>query len=85
MSSTYLRGKGSTRLGKDGFEWEKSTHNPVFGPEPANEWDFHYTTSESVIRLADGSYRMWYASRTKPPFVHKYLAIGTARLTCRAE
>jgi hypothetical protein len=29
--------------------------------------------------LSDGSWRIWYATRTKPPFTHKYLAVGTAR------
>ncbi|MBM4049587.1 MAG: hypothetical protein FJ279_31210 [Planctomycetes bacterium] len=51
----------------------------VFGPEPSRAWESHYTTSQSVLRLPDGSWRLWYASRPKPPFDHKYFAIGTAR------
>jgi hypothetical protein len=31
-----------------------------------------------VIRNEDGSFRIWYASRKKPPFVNKYFAINTA-------
>ncbi|MFA6291177.1 MAG: hypothetical protein WC637_05310 [Victivallales bacterium] len=64
----------------DGRHWRKNPANPVFGPEPAHSWESHYTTSQSVLRLPDGSWRIWYASRPKPPFEHKYFAIGTARL-----
>jgi hypothetical protein len=62
----------------DGLSWYKSPHNPVLRPDPRREWESHYTTSQSVLRLPDGSWRIWYAARTKPPFVHKYFAIGTA-------
>jgi hypothetical protein len=62
----------------DGVHWHKHPDNPVFRPEPKHDWESHYVTSESVLRLADGSWRMWYASRTKPPFIHKYFAIGSA-------
>jgi predicted GH43/DUF377 family glycosyl hydrolase len=65
---------------EDGIRWEKSNANPVFGPEPTNTWESHFTTSQSIVRLPDGALRMWYASRTKPPYVHKYFAIGTGRL-----
>jgi len=65
-------------VSKDGRHWEKHPGNPVFGPEASNAWESHYTTSQSVVRLPDGSWRIWYASRPKPPFVHKYFAIGTA-------
>jgi hypothetical protein len=37
-----------------------------------------YVTSQSVMRLPDGRFRIWYASRKKPPFVNKYFAINTA-------
>jgi dienelactone hydrolase/predicted GH43/DUF377 family glycosyl hydrolase len=63
----------------DGIRWHKHPANPVFRPEPKNDWESHYVTSQSVMRLDDGSWRMWYASRTRPPFVHKYFAIGSAR------
>jgi len=66
-------------LSEDGRHWRKNPHNPVFGPEPLHEWESHYTTSQSVLRLPDGSWRIWYASRPAPPFDHKYFAIGTAR------
>ena len=75
--------KQKTALGlamsEDGLTWKKHTNNPVFEPDPTHEWESHYTTSQSIIPLADGSWRIWYASRTKPPFVHKYFAIGTAK------
>ena len=64
----------------EGREWVKHPENPVFEPEPAHEWESHYTTSQSVLRLPDSSWRIWYASRTMPPFTHKYFAIGTARM-----
>jgi len=67
-------------VSEDGLKWQKHPENPVFGPEPANDWESHYTTSQSVIKLPDGSWRIWYAARQKPPFVHKYFAIGTARM-----
>ena len=83
---SYSHSKGEamkTSLGfavsEDGRNWQKNPYNPVFKPEPSNDWETHFTTSQSVLRLQDGSWRMWYASRPKPPFVHKYFAIGTAR------
>ena len=66
-------------VSEDGITWRKSPHNPVFGPDASRNWESHYTTSQTVMRLPDGSWRMWYASRPAPPFAHKYLAIGTAR------
>lgn len=63
----------------DGLTWHKHSRNPVFRPDTARNWESHYTTSESVLRLPDGSFRIWYASRKAPPFVNKYFAIGTAR------
>jgi predicted GH43/DUF377 family glycosyl hydrolase len=62
----------------DGITWHKHPHNPVFRPEPKLAWESHYVTSESIVRMPDGRWRMWYASRTKPPFDHKYFAIGSA-------
>lgn len=74
--------RNKTALGfavsEDGLRWHKSPHNPVFKPDPKRAWKSHYTTSQSVLRLADGGFRIWYASRKKPPFVNKYFAIGTA-------
>lgn len=63
----------------DGIDWQKDSENPVFGPDESRDWESHYTTSQSVLRLADSSLRIWYASRPAPPFEHKYFAIGTAR------
>lgn len=81
---SYWKGQGAqkTALGfavsRDGRQWTKSPHNPVMKPDAKRPWESHYVTSQSVIRNDDGSWRMWYASRTKPPFTHKYFAIGTA-------
>ncbi len=65
-------------VSEDGIQWQKSDHNPVFGPDPERAWESHYTTSQSIQLLPDGRWRMWYASRPAPPFQHKYFAIGTA-------
>ena len=62
----------------DGLTWHKHPNNPVFRPVPDRSWESHYVTSHSIMRLGDGSYRMWYASRKSPPFVNKYFAISTA-------
>jgi hypothetical protein len=66
-------------VSEDGVLWTKHPANPVFGPNSDREWESHYTTSQSIHLEADGTLRMYYASRTKPPFTHKYFAIGTAR------
>jgi dienelactone hydrolase len=63
----------------NGLKWYKHPQNPVFRPDPNRAWESHYVTSQSVMRLPDGSYRIWYASRKEPPFVNKYFAINTAR------
>ena len=81
---SYWAGQDSqkTALGfaasRDGRHWVKSPHNPVLRPDASRPWESHYVTSQSLIRHSDGSWRIWYASRTKPPFTHKYFAIGTA-------
>jgi len=62
----------------NGYRWYRNPHNPVVRPDPNRPWESHYTTSQSVIRNEDGSFRIWYASRRKPPFVNKYFAINTA-------
>lgn len=62
----------------DGKRWMRNPHNPVLRPDPDRPWESQYTTSQSVIRNADGSFRIWYASRKQPPFVNKYFAINTA-------
>ena len=63
---------------EDGINWAKHSDNLVFGPNPDRGWESHYTTSQSIQVQPDGSLRMYYASRTKPPFTQKYYAIGTA-------
>lgn len=66
-------------VSEDGRRWTKSPHNPMLNPDLTRPWESHYNTSETVLRLADGSWRIWYGSRTKPPHVNKYFAVGTAR------
>lgn len=80
---SYWSGRSSTTaLGfaasVDGLKWHKHPHNPVLKPDPGRAWESHYVTSQSVMKLPDGSFRIWYASRKKPPFVNKYFAINTA-------
>lgn len=83
--SYWAERASTTALGfaasSDGVTWHKSPANPVLRPDPERSWESHYTTSQSVMRLDDGTWRIWYASRTRPPFVHKYFAINTAHWT----
>jgi predicted GH43/DUF377 family glycosyl hydrolase len=62
----------------DGVRWYRNPHSPVLTPDTDRAWESHYTTSQSVVRNDDGSFRIWYASRKQPPFVNKYFAICTA-------
>ena len=63
----------------DGVTWHKHPQNPVLRPDPERTWESHYVSSQSVIRMPDGSFRMWYASRKKPPFTNLHFALNTAR------
>ncbi len=63
----------------DGLKWYKLPQNPVLRPDPARPWESNYVGSGCVSRLADGSFRYWYASRKAPPFLNLYFAINTAR------
>jgi predicted GH43/DUF377 family glycosyl hydrolase len=62
----------------DGVHWHKHPQNPVHRPDPARSWESNYVGSGCVMRLADGSFRYWYASRRQPPFNNLYFAINTA-------
>lgn len=62
----------------DGINWHKHPDNPVLRPEPARTWESHYVSSHSVMRLDDGRFRIWYASRKAPPFQNLYFALNTA-------
>jgi predicted GH43/DUF377 family glycosyl hydrolase len=64
---------------KDGLTWTKHVENPVFRPEPKHDWESNFTTSHTLMRLPDGSFRLWYAGRRQPPWSNLYFAIGTAR------
>jgi len=63
----------------DGVHWHKHPQNPVMVPDENRLWESNYVGSGCVMQLADGSFRYWYASRTKPPFKHLYFAINTAQ------
>jgi hypothetical protein len=72
-------------VSRDGKRWHKQPQNPVLRPDPARAWESNYVGSGSVLRLADGSYRYYYASRKAPPFNNLYFAINTARWSGPAE
>jgi predicted GH43/DUF377 family glycosyl hydrolase len=63
----------------DGEHWFKHPDNPVLRPDASRAWESNYVGSGSVLRLSDGSFRYWYASRKQPPFNNLYFAINTAR------
>jgi hypothetical protein len=68
----------------DGKKWQKFVDNPIFRPEPKHDWESNFTTSQTIMKLPDGTYRIWYASRKKPDlgpaeWSSMYYAIGTAR------
>jgi len=65
-------------VSSDGLEWHKYEQNPVLRPDADLAWESNFNTSQSVIQLADGSWRIWYAARKKPPFLNKYFSICTA-------
>jgi len=62
----------------DGKVWHKHPDNPMLRPDPMRPWESNYVGSGCVMRLADGSFRYWYASRKQPPFLNLYFAINTA-------
>jgi predicted GH43/DUF377 family glycosyl hydrolase len=78
----YWQDDKHTALGfavsKDGLTWSKHPQNPVFRPEPSHDWESHFTTSQTLMALPDGSFRLWYAGRRQPPWSNLYFAIGTA-------
>ncbi|MDA1315264.1 MAG: hypothetical protein O2968_18175 [Acidobacteria bacterium] len=65
-------------VSEDGIHWRKNSNNPVLRPDPKLAWESYYNSSQSVMRLDDGTWRIWYGSRKEPPFVNKYFAIATA-------
>lgn len=74
--------KSETAIGfavsQDAKKWYKLPTNPVLKSDPSRAWESHYCTSESIVRLPDGSFRMFYASRKAPPFKNLYFALNTA-------
>jgi hypothetical protein len=78
----YWRDDKHTALGfavsPDGLAWTKHPDNPVFRPNPEHDWESNFTTSQTLMRLPDGTFRLWYAGRRQPPWSNLYFAIGTA-------
>jgi len=52
-------------VSRDGRHWAKSPHNPSCGPIP-NGLGVALCDQPSLARLEDGSWRIWYATRTRP-------------------
>ena len=50
-------------ISEDGVHWRKNPNNPVLRPDPSLRWESHYNSSQSVMRLANGTWRIWYGSR----------------------
>jgi predicted GH43/DUF377 family glycosyl hydrolase len=88
LYGSYWEGPEKTAIGlavsEDGKIWTRFAGNPVFKPEPKHSWEANFTTSQTFMKLPDGSYRLWYASRKKPDtegepgWSSMYYAIGTA-------
>lgn len=91
LYGTFYETQHRTAIGfavsADGLSWKKYEGNPVFTPNPNNDWESHFTSSQSILRLPDGSYRLWYGSRQgpipgsnprNPSWAHMYYAVGTA-------
>ncbi|MCA9073993.1 MAG: hypothetical protein KDA93_03090 [Planctomycetaceae bacterium] len=80
--SYWTARESTTALGfavsDDGVTWHKHPGNPVLRPDPDRPWESHYVTSQSVMGLPNGTFRIWYASRKAPPFINKYFAVNTA-------
>jgi hypothetical protein len=76
----YYCGSRGVAVSGDGVQWSKYAGNPVFTPGPLRDWESNYTTSETILPMTDGGFRIWYASRMADFQMHKYFAIGTARL-----
>jgi hypothetical protein len=68
-------------VSEDGIHWRKNPNNPVLRPDSDLLWEAYYNSSQSVMRLPDGMWRIWYGSRKEPPFINKYFAIASATWT----
>lgn len=64
----------------NGRDWQKYAGNPVFGPDPAIEWELEVSDAEVVYE--NGLYRLWYVSihETSIPGLERY-RIGYASST----
>lgn len=83
MYNCYWNDEYHTAIGfaasKDGITWTKNPANPVFRPDPAHDWESHFTGGgQTILPMPDGSFRLWYAARKQPPWNSLYFAIGTA-------
>jgi hypothetical protein len=63
MPSGAKRPPSASPSALDGERWYKHPQNPVLRPDPQRPWESNYVGSGCVMRLPDGSFRYWYASR----------------------
>jgi beta-1,2-mannobiose phosphorylase / 1,2-beta-oligomannan phosphorylase len=50
----------------DGLTWTKHESNPIFVPDPANEWERHKVTACQVIRRGDWHMMFYIGFRNEP-------------------
>lgn len=65
-------------VSEDGLTWHKHPDNPVLRPDPSLPWESCFNSSHCVVRMSDGTWRIWYGGRTEPPWVNQYFSICTA-------
>jgi predicted GH43/DUF377 family glycosyl hydrolase len=65
-------------VSEDGVTWHKHPDNPVLRPDPALPWEACFNSSHCVVRMGDGTWRIWYGGRKEPPWVNQYFSICTA-------
>jgi predicted GH43/DUF377 family glycosyl hydrolase len=49
------------------WPWTFAPHNPVLDIDPSSGWELGAVYDPSVVRLDDGSLRMWYSTRGSQP------------------
>lgn len=65
-------------VSKDGLSWKRHPDLNL-RPDPERSWESGYVSTPAVLPQKDGSWRLWYATRSFSNYAHKYFGIGTAR------
>ena len=63
----------------NGLDWTMSSQNPLIAPTADRPWESQYCGSPYVVKMPDGSFRVWYGSRHRDYPQNKYYAISTAQ------